>query len=227
MSIHNGSYRPNAKGATSLRDARPLYVGNDRVIVEVYPWEGGQWMTIFVGCKAAFEGPIPAGIEYDAEFYAFIHESVEAFAAKRAKAEAAKAEPVKAATRKHGRRTMSDYETRFGFIYATFTTIGQASHEACVSVYIDDATRRPHTWPSFCVALADETPESVRLALRTATERMGREYGVAGMTWNPSYEGFRGCQWNPDTLRPVNGRALRDSIAIPAVRRPAHAKAVA
>ncbi|NUR00411.1 MAG: hypothetical protein HOY79_28935 [Streptomyces sp.] len=223
MSIHNGSYRPNVKGATSLRDARPLYVGNDRVTVEVYPWEGGQWITIFVGCKAAFEGPIPAGIEYDAEFYAFIHESVEAFAAKRA--EAAKAEPVKTVTRKQGRRTMSEYETRFGFIYANFTTIGQAAHEARVSVYIDDATRRPHTWGSFCVALADQAPESVAVALRAATERMGREYGIAGMTWNPTYEGYRGVQWYPDTRRPVNGRVLRDSIAIPAVRRPAHAKA--
>ena len=84
MAIANGNYRPNAKGATSLRDARPLYVGNDRVTVDVYPWEGGQWMTIFVGCKMAFEGPIPAGIEYDVEFYAFIHETVETFATKRA-----------------------------------------------------------------------------------------------------------------------------------------------
>jgi hypothetical protein len=56
---------------------------------------------------------------------------------------------------------------------------------------------------------------------------MGREFSVAGMTWNPSYEGFRGVQWYPDTRRPVNGRILRDSIAIPAVRRPAHAKAAA
>jgi hypothetical protein len=122
---------------------------------------------------------------------------------------------------------MGEYETRFGFIYANFTTIGQAPHEARVSVYIDDATRRPHTWGSFSVALADQTPEAVAMALRAATERMGREYGVAGMTWNPSYEGFRGVQWYPDTRRPVNGRVLPDSIAVPAVRRPAHAKAVA
>jgi hypothetical protein len=122
---------------------------------------------------------------------------------------------------------VGEYQTRFGYIYATFTTIGQAPHEAAVSVYIDDATRRPHTWGTFRVALADQTPEALRLALRTATERMGREYGVAGMTWNPSYEGYRGVQWYPDTRRPVNGRVLPDSIAVPAVRRPAHAKAAA
>jgi hypothetical protein len=82
VSIRNGSYRPNVKGATSWRTARPLYVGNDAVSVDVYPWEGGHWMTIFIGCShKAFEGPMPASIESHDDFYAFIHESVEAFAA--------------------------------------------------------------------------------------------------------------------------------------------------
>jgi hypothetical protein len=96
VSIPNGNYRPNAKGATSWRTARPLYVGNDAVSVDVYPWNGGQWMTIFIGCShKSFEGPMPASIENHDDFYAFIHEAVETFAAKRDEAEAAKAAPVK------------------------------------------------------------------------------------------------------------------------------------
>jgi hypothetical protein len=117
---------------------------------------------------------------------------------------------------------VEEFETRFGFIYATFSTIGQTAGEALVSVYIDDATRRPHLFGTFIVAFAGQSSDAVTVALAAATERMGREYGVAGMTWLPSYTGWKGCQWHPDTAKPVNGRAGRDSIRVPARR---HARA--
>lgn len=116
------------------------------------------------------------------------------------------------------------YETRFGFIYATFTTAGQRQGDAFVTVHIDDATRRPHTWATFLVHIAGETTEALTLALTAATERMGREYGVIGMTWNPIYTGWKGVQWHPDTFQPVNGRVTADSIRTPAVPRRRHAR---
>jgi hypothetical protein len=119
---------------------------------------------------------------------------------------------------------VEEFETRFGFIYATFSTIGQASGQALVSVYIDDATRRPHLFGTYTVALADQSPEALTVALAAATERMGRDYGVTGMTWLPSYVGWKGCQWHPDTAKPVNGRAGRGSIRVPAVPRRRHAR---
>lgn len=95
MSIRNGSYYPNVKGATSWRTARPLYVGNDRVSVQVYDWEGAQRIAIHVGCKMPFESVMPAEVtDYDA-FYAFIHATVEAYAAELAKPEPVKVEKPK------------------------------------------------------------------------------------------------------------------------------------
>lgn len=104
---------------------------------------------------------------------------------------------------------MGEYETRFGYIYAEFTTVGQAAGTAAVTVFIDDATRRPHNWGTFTVAMSGQSEDAYRVALAVATEHMGREYGIAGMTWNPSYRGFRGCQHYPDTQRPVNGRTIQ------------------
>jgi hypothetical protein len=116
-------------------------------------------------------------------------------------------------------QAMGEHETRFGYIYATFTTRGQRPHEALVTVCIDDATRTPHTWGSFGVVVADETREGLNVALTAATDAMARSYGVCGMTWVPQYDGsFKGCQWHPETMRPVNGRVLPGSHHISTVR---------
>jgi hypothetical protein len=119
---------------------------------------------------------------------------------------------------------MGEYETRFGYIYATFTTRGHKSHEAGVTVCIDDATHRPHTWGTFGVVIADETPEGVNVALTAATDRLAREYGVCGMTWVPQWDGsYLGCQWHPETMRPVNGRVRPGAYHISSVR-PEHGR---
>jgi hypothetical protein len=122
---------------------------------------------------------------------------------------------------------VGEYETRFGFIYATFTTIGQEPHKAKVTVYIDDATRRPHVFGEFTVTIADQTTDGLKVALSTATEHMGREWGVIGMTWVPSYMGWKGCQWHPDTFQPVNGRGGKDTIRVSAMRQARHARQAA
>lgn len=50
-----GSYKPNAAGARTLADARPLYIGDHRVTAEVS--ETGHY-TVFIGCKIAAEGEL-------------------------------------------------------------------------------------------------------------------------------------------------------------------------
>jgi hypothetical protein len=119
---------------------------------------------------------------------------------------------------------MSEYQTRFGYIYATFTTRGQMPHEAEVTVCIDDATNRPHTWGAFAVAIADESQEGLNVALTAATDHMTRTYGVCGMTWVPQWDGsYLGCQWHPETMRPVNGRIRPGSFHVGSVR-PEHGR---
>lgn len=115
---------------------------------------------------------------------------------------------------------MSEYETRFGYIYANFTPgYGDRWNHAKVGVFIDDATRRPHSFGAFEVAIpGDGSPEGIHTALTAATDHMAKAFGVVGMTWVPLYHGFRGCQWHPETNRPVNGRAPQGSYHIPVVR---------
>jgi hypothetical protein len=49
-------YEPSAPGATSLRDAKPLYIDGQHVTAEAYQGK----ITIFLGCKIIYTGPIPA-----------------------------------------------------------------------------------------------------------------------------------------------------------------------
>jgi hypothetical protein len=69
-SLHDGAYHPNAPGATSLHDARPLRIGEQRVSVLVR--DGGRNVTLFAGADMLFEGPTPAGVDTRVGLYAWI-----------------------------------------------------------------------------------------------------------------------------------------------------------
>lgn len=53
-----GPYYPAVPGARTIRDARDLYVGDERVTAEVT----GRRVTVFVGLRIVFEGDLPAEI---------------------------------------------------------------------------------------------------------------------------------------------------------------------
>jgi hypothetical protein len=76
MSIAIGTYAPNQAGATSLRDAKPLYVGYDKVTAAVYDMGDGPRLAIHVGCKMPYEGPIPEGVNHSHELFDWIREFV-------------------------------------------------------------------------------------------------------------------------------------------------------
>lgn len=54
-----GHYEPSQPGATSLRDAKPLWIDGQHVTAEVY---FGRKVTIFLGCKLIFGGELPEEI---------------------------------------------------------------------------------------------------------------------------------------------------------------------
>lgn len=60
--IPNGTYTPAAPGATTWREARPLYVGNDAVTAHVDSGPQGQTLAVFVGARMVYQGPVPAEI---------------------------------------------------------------------------------------------------------------------------------------------------------------------
>lgn len=51
-----GHYQPNQPGARTIRDAKPLYVGNELVTAHVYD---GRTIAVHVGCKMPYCGPLP------------------------------------------------------------------------------------------------------------------------------------------------------------------------
>lgn len=70
--IHTGTYYPNVPGACSIREARPLYVGDERVTVGV---EATGLAYVFIGCGAAANGwgVDVSGMSYP-EFYAWVND---------------------------------------------------------------------------------------------------------------------------------------------------------
>lgn len=59
-----GHYRPNFPGARSLAESRPLSIGPDIVTVHVniHPTRGDVWLSVFIGLRMIFDGPLPAEI---------------------------------------------------------------------------------------------------------------------------------------------------------------------
>lgn len=63
----NGHYEPSKPGATSLRDARPLWIDGQHVTAEVHDGT----VTVFVGLKIAYDGLLPAHVTTPADVHAF------------------------------------------------------------------------------------------------------------------------------------------------------------
>jgi hypothetical protein len=72
--VSPGTYYPNVPGARSLRDARPLYVGDEHVSVGV---QSDLTAYIHIGCRSARNGwgVDVSGMSY-AEFYAWVYDVV-------------------------------------------------------------------------------------------------------------------------------------------------------
>lgn len=64
---HNGTatYSPNFPGARTWREARSFHINGENVTGAVYNHQGAQWITVHVGCKIAFQGPVPADVTRD------------------------------------------------------------------------------------------------------------------------------------------------------------------
>lgn len=60
--VPNGNYTPAAPGATTWRNARPLYVDHQAVTAHVATTPQGQTLAVFVGTRLAYQGPLPAEI---------------------------------------------------------------------------------------------------------------------------------------------------------------------
>jgi hypothetical protein len=76
-----GWYHPNAAGARTLREAKPLYVGDDLVTAQVYklPACSEPAIAIFVGLKLVLEGPVPLEITEAHHVNPFIQRFIEAY----------------------------------------------------------------------------------------------------------------------------------------------------
>lgn len=72
----NGHYEPNAPGATTLRDARPLWIDHQHVTAEVHDGV----ITVFVGLKIAYDGALPEFITSGSLVNAFAAEMAYAWA---------------------------------------------------------------------------------------------------------------------------------------------------
>jgi hypothetical protein len=59
-----GTYYPAAPGARTWREARPLYIGRDRVSAEITADRQGY---VFVGLHMVFAGAIPADVQGSAD----------------------------------------------------------------------------------------------------------------------------------------------------------------
>jgi hypothetical protein len=76
-------YEPSAPGARTWREAKPLYIDGQHVTAEAYQGE----ITIFLGCKIIYTGPIPA--EAQSSVNAWIAEYALAYACPELVAESA------------------------------------------------------------------------------------------------------------------------------------------
>lgn len=56
MTTLNGHFEPNAPGARTLRDAKPLYIGHERVTAEVYY---GRRLSVFIGLRMVHDEMLP------------------------------------------------------------------------------------------------------------------------------------------------------------------------
>lgn len=92
---HNGTatYSPNFPGARTLREARSFHINGENVTGHVYNHQGAQWITVHVGCRTAFEGPVPADVTRD-NVHTWIVDTATAWAARQDAEQTAKFEAI-------------------------------------------------------------------------------------------------------------------------------------
>jgi hypothetical protein len=66
-SIAHGTYLPNRPGARTIAEGRPLYVNGQRVSIQVSEYG----VTLFHGLEIVYQGPMPEGIEYANDLFAW------------------------------------------------------------------------------------------------------------------------------------------------------------
>lgn len=66
-SIAHGTYLPNQPGARTIAEARPLYIDGQRVSVEISEFG----VALFHGVTMVYQGPMPDGIEYANDLFAW------------------------------------------------------------------------------------------------------------------------------------------------------------
>ena len=89
----NATYSPNFPGARNLREARSFHINGDDVTGAVYNHQGTQWITVHVGCRIAFEGPVPADVTA-ANVHAWIVDTATAWVEQRDAEQTAKFETI-------------------------------------------------------------------------------------------------------------------------------------
>lgn len=89
----NATYSPNFPGARTLREARSFHINGDNVTGHVYNHQGAQWITVHVGCRTAFEGPVPTNVT-TANVHAWIVDTATAWAAQQDTEQAAKFDEI-------------------------------------------------------------------------------------------------------------------------------------
>jgi hypothetical protein len=78
MSISTGYYYPNRPGAKTVREARSMYIGAERVSAHVA--EDGT-AIVYLGLRWAYNGPIPESVTTNGAFYEWVVTVAETFAA--------------------------------------------------------------------------------------------------------------------------------------------------
>lgn len=76
-----GWYHPNEAGARTLRDAKPLHVGDDLVTAQVYklPASDAHMIAIFVGLNLVHEAPVPLEVTETRHVNPFVQRFIEAY----------------------------------------------------------------------------------------------------------------------------------------------------
>jgi hypothetical protein len=78
VSISTGYYYPNRPGAKTVREARSMYIGAERVTAHVA--EDGT-AIVYLGLRWAYNGPIPESVTTNGAFYDWVVTVAETFAA--------------------------------------------------------------------------------------------------------------------------------------------------